>query len=199
MYTCITGTHFLTLRFPRGLSRLNFENHHMRSLSLYTLGFLMLASLNACARTKKTASSGSSAPVILEATQLRTKPGRPDIPPYTTYRFLIIWKGNTSPTTFFWRPDAAGWLETGIAHPVKRPGLAPGDFMVVERNIDFKNVRYGDTLIITTRHHSHDADGIPSSVKKMPVKSLYYQTASAPDKWMYTPVNVKKLPDMNLP
>ena len=170
----------------------------MHKISLYTISILLIASLPACARTKSASSSGAGSVQILEATQQRTKPGRQDMAPFTIFRFRVIWKSKEAPTEFFWRPDEKGWLETHVAKPMKRPGLAPGDFMVIERNMEAKAIRYGDTVILTTRRHVHDEEPMSSAVKKMPVSSLYFQTSAA-GKWMFTPVSIRKLPDIMMP
>src|SRR5689334_17487410 len=117
--------------------------------SAYSLSLLMLASLPACAQLKKTGSPGTSAPQIIEATERRTRPGRAEMHPTTDYRFQIIWKEHTAPSSFNWKPDAKSWMDLNVARPIKRQGLGPGDFMIVEKNIDPKDVRYGDTLILT--------------------------------------------------
>lgn len=156
------------------------------------LSAVLFASLNACARTKKTVFSSSAPFTILDATEQRTNPGRQEMKPFTTFRFHIIWKDKTNPSTFFWRPDAAGWMETTVAKPIKRPGMNPGDFMIIERHIDYPAIRAGDTLIITTTRHSHDEEPMPSAVKKMPEKALYYQTAAGGIKWFYMPVTPRK-------
>ena len=88
-------------------------------------------------------------------------------------------------------------METHVAKAVKRPGLAPGDYMIIERNMDANAMHYGDTVILTTRRHVHDEEPMPSAVKKMPVKSLYFQTSGT--KWMSAPIAVKKLPDIAMP
>jgi hypothetical protein len=118
--------------------------------------------------------------------------------PFTLFRFKIIWKSKSAPASFYWRPDEKSWMETNAAKPIKRPGLAPGDFMVVEKNIEPKAVRYGDTIILTTRRHVHDEEPMPSEVKKMSVKSLYFQTSDNA-KWMNSPISVRKMPDVSMP
>lgn len=170
----------------------------MHKIQLYAITAMLGLSLPACAQTKKVRTAGSMQ--ILEATRQRTKPGRQEMDPYTIYRFRFIWKSKATPTSgFVWRPDAGRWMETSVAKPVKRPGLGPGDYMVVEKHIELKNIRYGDTLILTTHRHAHDEEPTPAAVKKMPVSSIYYQSSSAPGKWQYTPVTIRVLPDVNLP
>ncbi len=155
----------------------------------------MTASLPACAAPK--GATGARSVQILEATQQTTLPGRSQMAPFTIYRFKIIWKSKTAPLGFFWRPDDKTWMETYVAKPMKRPGLAPGDFMVIERNMDAKAMHYGDTVLVTTRRHVHEEEPMPSAVKKMPAKSLYFQTSAT--KWNYVPIGIKKLPDIAMP
>jgi hypothetical protein len=116
--------------------------------------------------------------------------------PFTIYRFKVIWKSKTPPTDIHWRPDASNWMDVSLAKPEKRPGLAPGDFMILEKNVDIKNIRYGDTLILSTHRHGHDDEATPAAVKKLPVGSLIYQVSG---KWQYAPVNVRVMPDINAP
>ena len=170
----------------------------MLKFSHYAIGFLLIASFPACAKTKVASSSGASSIQLLEATQQRTKPGRQEMEPFTIYRFKIVWKSKTAPNEFFWRPDEKAWMETHVAKPIKKPGLAPGDFMVIEKNMEAKAVRYGDTVILTTRRHTHAEEPTPSDVKKKPTQSLYFQTGTN-TKWMYAPVTVRKLPDITMP
>lgn len=119
--------------------------------------------------------------------------------PFTTYRFHIVWKGKSAPNNFFWHPDAERWMETTVTKPEKRPGLNPGDFMIIERNIAYANIRPGDTLVINTTRHSHDEEPMPSVVKKMPVRSLFFQTAATGIKWLSYPVNPRKYGTVNMP
>jgi len=170
----------------------------MHKFSFYALAAILAVSTPACAQPKK-AASGSGNLQVLEATRQTTISGRPGMEPFTIYRLRVIWKNNAAPTPFFWRPDAKSWMETHIAKPIKRPGLAPGDFMVIERNMTAKDVRYGDTLILTTRRHAHDEEPMPSEVKKMPAGSLYYQTAASAGKWQYAPITIRQMPDIKTP
>ena len=170
----------------------------MQKITFYALALVMAVSTPACAQTKKSISASGSVEV-LEATRQTTNPGRREMEPFTIYRFRIIWKSKSTPTSFFWKPDATAWMETHIAKPIKIPGLAPGDVMVIERNITAKEVHYGDTVILTTRRHAHDEEPMPAQVKGMPASGLFYQTSAAPSNWQRTAITIRKLPDMNMP
>lgn len=143
------------------------------------------------------ANAQKSGPIqILEATQQTTKPNRGDLEPYTLYRFKIIWKSSTPPVAFFWKPATTSWMVTNTAKPQKRPGINPGDYMVVEKNIAPKDIRNGDTILLTTHRHSHEDVPMPQEVKSQPVNNLYFQMGTK-QTWQRTPASIRKLPDMH--
>jgi hypothetical protein len=144
----------------------------------YAAGLLLLAFLPACATSKGAKSTKSFQ--VLEATQQTTLPGRSETPPFTTYRFRIVWKSQSEPAGFYWRPDKKNWFD------------------LVREDLDkYRAIHYGDTLVLTTRP-DFASKPVPSAVQKMPVKSLYFETSTG-SKWMYMPVAVKKLADIALP
>ena len=167
----------------------------MRSFSLFALLLIMLASLHVCAQEKKAASSGASALKIADATQKNLFLGSSNQPPAVEYRFSIVWQSKTPPANFFWRPDRSSWIAVKVTRPQRRP-LFPGspDYMVMDMNIYFKEIKYGDNLTIVTEHHIHDDEQMPASVRNMPVMSLYYQVSGSA-KWSNVMVKPRKLPD----
>jgi hypothetical protein len=165
----------------------------MRKILFLASALAVFSPFAADAQKTKTASG----PVqILEATQQTTKPNRGDLSPYTLYRFKIIWKSSTPPTGFFWKPAATAWMVTNTAKPEKRPGLAPGDYMIVEKNIEPKNIRNGDTILLTTHRHSHEDTPIPAEVKSEPINCLYFQVGKQPA-WQKVAATIRKLPDLS--
>ncbi len=171
----------------------------MRKISIYFLTFSLFTSLHACAQAKKAGSGGTAAIQVLEASRQTTNPGRQESRPRTDYRFKIIWKSKSAPTAMHFRPDAGSWEELKVTKPVKRPGLGPNDFMIVEQNIELRNIRFGDTLSLIVPRHVHEDEAVPAAVKRLPVQSIYYQTAATGAKWLYTPVKPRVLPDINMP
>lgn len=132
---------------------------------------------------------------VLESTQQTSKP-RGETTSFTIYRFRIIWNSSSAPAAFFWRPSQNTWMETNSAKPYKRPGLAPGDYMIVEKNIALKDIKKGDTILLATHRHSHEDIPMPAEVKTQPVNNLYYQVGTNKT-WKRTAISIRKLPDLN--
>lgn len=156
---------------------------------------LLTASIFTFALESQAQTSKSAAFTVLESTQQTSKP-RGETTPFTIYRFKIIWNSTTPPAGFFWRPSQYTWMDTHTAKPQKRPGLAPGDYMIVEKNIEPKNIKKGDTILLSTHKHSHEDVPMPTEVKSQPINNLYYQVGTGKT-WQRVAITIRKLPDLN--
>lgn len=156
----------------------------------------MFSSLTACAQTKKATSKGQYFSVK-KATVRKTLMGRQESGERISYHFTIIWKSAQKPEVFYWRPSTYEWNDVSLAYAEKRPGLVPGDYMIVERNKKYTDVKQGEELIVAPHSHGHDeGDGMPKEVTKMPSSALYFKVAG---KWHYQIIKPTKLPDIIMP
>lgn len=167
----------------------------MKNLLIYSTALLMLGSIVACAQTKKTASKAQYFEVKT-ATVRKTLMGRQESGTRTSYHFTLVWKSPQKPEVFFWRPSKNEWGTVTLAYAEKRPGLVPGDYMIVEKSKKYSDVKNGDELILSPHSHNHDEEDLPQEVAKMPVSALYFKIAG---KWKYQVIKPKKLPDIVMP
>jgi hypothetical protein len=112
------------------------------------------------------------------------------------YRFVITWKSTQKPEVFFWRPDAYSWNDVSLSYPERRPGIVATDYMVVEKNKKYKDIKVGDELVISPHNHSDEAQDVPKGLAEKPVNALYFKIDG---KWKYQVIKAKKLPDIVMP
>ena len=171
---------------------------------------VVCTALTACAQTKNSAKNNSrkssvktDKPVLLQATEQTTLPGRPETEPTTDTRFVIVWKSKDAPASFFWRGNQS-WMpcdvtkvknykplvvsnnDNGMPEPLNYEGVNTG-------NQDFKT---GDTLELYPV--SGGKHPIPAEVPTEKNNVIYYKTVNS--KWLALPVDsITELPSIAMP
>lgn len=145
------------------------------------LGSLLLSLCSACAQSRKAFSKPGAYARVLDGRYTRILQGRQESGIRKDYVVRIIWKSNTPPVTFFWKPDNE-WLTCLVYN--KYPATS-------ERSIAPESVRRGDTLTLIPMRGGRDVmpAGIPAKAKN----SLFFKTAKS--SWMYLPVKLEQAPD----
>ncbi len=176
--------------------------------------FFMLAivcvALTACAQTKKSTSDNTrkntatnGKPVLLQATQQTTLPGRPETEPTTDNRFVIVWKSKDAPASFFWRGNQS-WLPCDVTKITNYKPLVisendngmPTPLNYAGVNTGAQDFKAGDTLeLYPVMGGKHPIpDGIPQEKNNV----IYYKTINST--WLALPVDsITVLPSIAMP
>ena len=105
----------------------------MRNLVIATL-FVVASGTIAGAQPRKPAAV--TTPEVSEATQQTTRIKTGNVT-FSQYRFVIIWKDATPPTTGFFYRSGNEWKESSLARPERKKfSDNPGDYMMVERRVE---------------------------------------------------------------
>lgn len=164
--------------------------------------------LSACAQTKSTttkaAADSSSRPVatVVEANKQRTLPGRPETPPVTDYRFVVVWQSKETPKSFFWKgedtwqPCQANMVSN--YHPPKENSKDPFDenYKTSALNGDIP-VKRNDTLEL--HPYSGGKYPMPAQAEDTAVSNIIF-CKTGDNKWLTIPVKkITKKPDIIMP
>lgn len=126
---------------------------------------------------------------LLVATEQTTLPGRPEMQPTTTQKFIVIWNSKTPPTEFFWRGES-GWLP---CHVLKVSNYSAQKLLdeknvfatgYATKEISLENVAKNDTLELTpTKGGKYP---IPEVVVDSVKNTIYYKAEKT--NWLTIPV-----------
>ncbi len=136
---------------------------------------------------------------LIEAYTQKTLPGRQEgRPPITGYHFIIIWEGDKSPETFFWRGDG-GWLSCKMqkAHKfINRSAARPGGIDYITQGVAGGDIHKGDTLELSPV--TGGKFPIPADIPADAKNTLFFTTGGSG--WLAYPVNkITKKPDIAMP
>ncbi|MCB0696191.1 MAG: hypothetical protein KDC07_02435 [Chitinophagaceae bacterium] len=170
---------------------------------------ILFMALTACAQSKKSTAAKTSRhitsdkPLLLQATEQTTLPGRPEMEPTTDNRFVIVWKSKDAPASFFWRGQQS-WLPCNVNKVTGYKPLVvkdngdgiptPLNYVTVSTNN--QNFATGDTLElypVTGGKHP-----IPAEIPQDKNNVIYYKTVNS--NWLALPVDsITVLPSIAMP
>ncbi len=103
-------------------------------------------------------------------------------PPMEGHFFVVKWKSNSTPQTFFWRGEG-GWLTCKIESATESEKDGSGTY--TGNNISIANISKGDLLLLTplTGGRFPIPDEIPESARN----TLFYKVGNS--NWLAYPVN----------
>lgn len=171
------------------------------------MAIAMVMTMSACAQTKKNTkgkksrTTPSEQPVLLQATQQRTNPGREETEPTVEYRFVIVWKSKNQPSAFYWKGEQ-NWQVCDITRiknfrqlVVKDNGIPQG---LNYENNDPGSITYqkGDTLELYP--NAGGKHPIPAEITSDKNNIIYYKEVNG--KWQALPVEkITRLPTIAMP
>ncbi len=165
----------------------------MRNFFIAT-SFLISIGIAAGAQAHKSAPGGKHEVVEASRQVTRIKGSNST---FTQYRFVIVWNAPEPPATGLFYRSGNEWKETSLARPERRQ-FSPNSqyYMMVENNIQPKDIKAGDRIIITSHRHDHDEEEMPAAVRGMAKQGLFYATGSGKNlSWKLIPIKITTLPE----